>query len=239
MRPCWPGIDRFARDNFRYREQKICASSRRREAFGAVVVHVRDGVVDLQTIGFRDGWYWAGVAKFLRRRARNATGPGAARAGVLPLVAGVFLVWTCVTAPVASAQSRPGELASLVAQPRDKEMQFVWEPPTDDGGSPITGYDVRRDQWDEDQLAEWVFQEWESLPGTARSHLPTGLSNVGSYEFQVRGRVKPVASELNSGPVFTGLRDGRFAGGTKFGRGQACISTLLGLHRLRRADEPA
>ncbi|MDE0038158.1 MAG: fibronectin type III domain-containing protein, partial [Gammaproteobacteria bacterium] len=63
------------------------------------------------------------------------------------------------------------------ATPRDHEVALYWIPPSDDGGSAITGYEVRVNR----------MGDWTSVgDNTTRRHTVTGLANGQAYTFEVR-----------------------------------------------------
>ena len=107
---------------------------------------------------YEDATLDPGATRYYRVRAVNATGPGS---------------WSNVrnaTTPAAI----PGTPTMLEAQANGETAITVsWDPPTDDGGAEITGYQVR-----------------VSIDGTDNSY-STLTSTAGSVRFYVHGGLKP------------------------------------------------
>ena len=114
-------------------------------------------------------------------RAVSRTGPGA------------------VATVRATPRTEPSAPRNLAAAPGDAEVTLTWEPPADDGGSAVTGYQYRVDQGG-----------WKSAgAAAARSVTVTGLENGRQYTFAVRavngagsGPPAEVTARLNRSPVF-------------------------------------
>ena len=70
----------------------------------------------------------------------------------------------------------PGPPRAFEPTPGDHSVALYWIPPTEDGGSPITSYEVRTD------AGEWM----NVGDGTTRRHTVMGLDNRQSYTFEVR-----------------------------------------------------
>ena len=90
----------------------------------------------------------------------------------------------------------PGPPRSFEPTPGDHSVALYWIPPTDDGGSPITGYEVRTD------AGAWM----NVGDGTTRRHTVSGLENMQSYSFEVRA-VNAAGGGPAAGPV-TGIPQG-------------------------------
>ena len=97
-------------------------------------------------------------------RAVNGIGAGAVR--------------TASAAPLAAA---PGALRTLTAEPGDQEVVLTWTTPLDDGGAPVTGYELRY------AAGTSVSEDtsWQSA-GLDLERTIDGLSNGQVYTFQVR-----------------------------------------------------
>ena len=78
--------------------------------------------------------------------------------------------------PDQPAPDRSSVPRSFEPTPGDHSVALYWIPPTDDGGSPITGYEVRVDAGD------WI----PVGDSAARRHTVMGLANGQSYTFEVR-----------------------------------------------------
>ena len=82
--------------------------------------------------------------------------------------------------PVATVKATPRGAPSgprnLAASPRDAQVILTWEPPANDGGSDVTGYEYQVDQGD------WI----NAGAAAARSVVVSGLKSVRSYIFSVR-----------------------------------------------------
>ena len=84
----------------------------------------------------------------------------------------------------------PGVPTALSANPRNASVQLSWTAPADDGGLPVTGYEVQVDSG-----------EWTPTSSTTTTHTVTSLAdgtsltNDRSYRFRVRA-----VSEAGTGP---------------------------------------
>lgn len=87
--------------------------------------------------------------------------------------------------------SAPSIPLALDAVPLDGAVRLTWQPPADDGHTPITGYTVRRDGGVAAQLSS-----------SARSYTATGLSNGTSYSFSIEAvNAKGVSPAAAAPPV--------------------------------------
>ena len=86
----------------------------------------------------------------------------------------------CGAAPVATVQAqggRPSAPQNLEAEPGDTRVRITWSPPADDGGSDLTGYQIRGG----------LQTSWLSLPATETGPATFGnLENGREYTFEVR-----------------------------------------------------
>ncbi|MDE0614634.1 MAG: fibronectin type III domain-containing protein [bacterium] len=73
-------------------------------------------------------------------------------------------------------KTAPGPPSNFAVTGGDTEATLGWGPPTDDGGHPITGYQVRVDG------GAWAPAD------SATRHTVTGLTNDQEYEFEVRAQ---------------------------------------------------
>ena len=81
-----------------------------------------------------------------------------------------------VIIPVEGAPSAPRNLST---ESGNQEVTLTWQAPANDGGSSITGYQVRYRQADTEN-----YSSWRNVTGTSTT--VTGLENGVTYEFQVR-----------------------------------------------------
>ena len=100
-----------------------------------------------------------GTAYTFYVRARNSVGPGDPAS-----------VTATPVAPMA-----PGAPTNFRASPGDQRATLTWGPPTNDGGSPIAGF-----QWQQDD------DGWNDVGATTRRVAVTGLKNDSTYTFYVR-----------------------------------------------------
>ena len=108
-----------------------------------------------------------GITYSFQLRARNAHGPGAPAS---------------VSAIPATTPGAPRDLSANAGNPR---VTLSWTPGPD-GGSPITGYELRLSS---DDGRTW--SHWRPVPGSdarTTSHTVTGLTNGTTYSFQLRAR---------------------------------------------------
>ena len=75
----------------------------------------------------------------------------------------------------------PGPVVSLTATGADREVRVSWSPPSDDGGSALTGYSV---------LYRPTNGEWERWPhsGASTSAVITGLAEGTEYAIEITAR---------------------------------------------------
>ena len=107
-------------------------------------------------------------------RAVNGTGPGA--------------VATVQAAP-RSAQTAPTAPRDLAAEPGDTLVRLTWTPPADDGGSDLTGYQIRGG----------LQTSWVTFPATETGPATFGnLENGREYTFSLRA-----VNEIGTGPTAT------------------------------------
>ena len=108
-----------------------------------------------------------GITYSFQLRARNAHGPGAPAS---------------VSAIPATTPGAPRDLSANASNPR---VTLSWTPGPD-GGSHITGYELRLSS-DDDR----TWSRWQPIPGSdarTTSHTVTGLTNGTTYSFQLRAR---------------------------------------------------
>ena len=72
-------------------------------------------------------------------------------------------------------KTAPGIPVGLVATSASGEVELRWQPPDDDGGHPITGYQVRHDTG-----------SWTATGSATPGYTATGLTNETEYQFRVR-----------------------------------------------------
>jgi len=88
---------------------------------------------------------------------------------------GVGTEATVSATPVAPATT-PAAPGNFIATPGDGQVKLTWTAPSDDGGSPITGYEVSKDNG----------ASWTSLTQNNHTFTFTDLTNGTSYTFKVR-----------------------------------------------------
>ena len=86
---------------------------------------------------------------------------------------------TAITYVIAESPAAPTNVAATAG---NQSATVTWTAPTDDGGSPVTGYDV---QYSTDGL-NWTTTNGETRTSTATSVVVTGLTNGVGYLFRVR-----------------------------------------------------
>ena len=74
----------------------------------------------------------------------------------------------------------PSAPQNLAATPGDREVELVWEAPSDDGGAAVVRYDVRHAEG----ASVPSDTPWTAVGGTA--HTVSGLTNGTAYAFEVR-----------------------------------------------------
>ena len=98
----------------------------------------------------------------------------------------------CGAAPAATVQAqdgRPSAPQNLEAEPGDTQVRITWSPPADDGGSDLTGY----------QMRGGLQTSWASIPATETGPATFGnLENGREYTFSVRA-----VNEIGPGPTAT------------------------------------
>ena len=85
----------------------------------------------------------------------------------------------------ATPRTVPDAPTGLQAAPANGQAALSWTAPANTGGSSITGYEVRyiASGGDKGSVTSWTTP---SSAGVGTTHAVTGLTNGGSYEFQVR-----------------------------------------------------
>ena len=104
----------------------------------------------------------------------------------------------------------PGAPAALSAVPGNGEVALAWEAPGNDGGSAVTGYEVRFG------AAGGAFGAWTAAgDGEAREHTVPGLDNGTEYAFELRavnavgaGEAVSAAATPRAGSAAPGLPRG-------------------------------
>jgi titin len=92
--------------------------------------------------------------------------------------------WVPLSRVVAPKATTPGEIANLTATPGDRSVALKWSAPADNGGSPITNYEI--------MVAEQTGNVWSPYRPVARtmsndtSAVVTGLTNNKIHIFVVR-----------------------------------------------------
>ena len=92
------------------------------------------------------------------------------------LAAGATTFTGCEKPEDDSGAGKPAAVENLTATPGNAQVVLDWETPADDGGSPITGYELTHDNW-----ANKVTKTADEL-----THTYTGLTNSTEYTFRVR-----------------------------------------------------
>ncbi|MXW34697.1 MAG: hypothetical protein F4Z60_03605, partial [Chloroflexi bacterium] len=119
-------------------------------------------------------------------RAENAAGPGAA---------------ATVQATPRAEITAPSVPRNLAAEPGDTVVRISWDPPADDGGSALTGY----------QMRGGLQTSWASIPATETgpANFPN-LENGREYTFEVRAM-----NDIGEGPIASVKATPRAAMGTR------------------------
>jgi Ca2+-binding RTX toxin-like protein len=104
-----------------------------------------------------------GIAYHFRVRAINGFGTGE---------------WSLPSSPVTPRAEVPARLALPTVDPGNESLRVTWSAPADDGGSPVTGYEVRVKN-----LADQVVTTMQT---TTRAATVTGLQNGREYFTSVR-----------------------------------------------------
>ncbi len=101
--------------------------------------------------------------------------------------------WSSPRSGVPNDNARKPVIRTISAD--DRELTVEWLSPTDDGGSPITNYDLRHKRSrDPDRPSSWT-TVIGILSGGNRQYSLSGLANGTSYDLQVRAD-----SQLDPGP---------------------------------------
>lgn len=87
-----------------------------------------------------------------------------------------FLISTSLFFGCKNNPSVPGRVNSFNAISEDKQISLVWNPPSSDGGSEITSYEITRDNW----------MNKDTKTAVQLSHTYTYLINGNDYTFKVR-----------------------------------------------------
>jgi len=121
----------------------------------------------------RDGTNWVAVAS----TARSHTFSGLTNGTLVTLrVRAVNAAGNSSTASVnVTPRTTPGTPTSVTGTPGSGTARINWQPPSNNGGSAITGYQVSRDG-----------TNWVAVASTARSHTFSGLTNGTSVTLRVR-----------------------------------------------------
>jgi len=119
-------------------------------------------------------------------RAGNAAGPGAA---------------ATVRATPRAELTAPSVPRNLAAEPGDTVVRITWDPPADDGGSALTGY----------QMRGGLQTSWVTIPATETgpANFPN-LENGREYTFDVRA-----VNDIGEGPIASVKATPRAAMGTR------------------------
>ena len=87
------------------------------------------------------------------------------------------------TTPMAVAPDAPRQLST---RSQNQAIELTWQPPLDNGGSPIIRYEYRQ------RTGNGLFGAWMNIPNSgvtglnANSYTVTGLTNGASYHFKLR-----------------------------------------------------
>ena len=81
------------------------------------------------------------------------------------------------------AAGPPGAPAAPDAVAGDQQITLAWKPPTNNGGTPITGYDIRYRPYTTEPWCTW---KYHPHTGTTTTNTITGLTNHTTYETQIR-----------------------------------------------------
>jgi hypothetical protein len=138
----------------------------------------------------------AGVDELVRASARTHTVTGLTNGTPYVLhVAAVNAIGHGPTtaAPAVTPSTIPADASAVSAAAGDRSVTVSWEPPTDDGGSPVTGYQVQRAP----------DGPWQTLSADARSTTFSDLTNGTSYRFEVRAVNANGAGPSTAAPAVT------------------------------------
>ncbi len=106
----------------------------------------------------------------------------------IALLAGCPILDIDSAAEPVAVSTPPGEMAAPRLVPGDEELTVHWTAPADDGGSPITGYEL---QYREvaGPAGNWIPEADDPaiiVESTATSHTITGMTNSTEYEVRAR-----------------------------------------------------
>ena len=111
----------------------------------------------------------AGATYFYQVRARNSAGWGP---------------WSLMVSSVPAGVQLPGAPYPRPERNGSTAMDIVWEPPQEDGGGDITGYQL---EWSATGV-EGTFRSLASPSASSRSHTHTGLTPGAEYHYRMRAR---------------------------------------------------
>ena len=122
-----------------------------------------------------------GMSYTFEVRAVNSVDPGTAVTG------------TATPMADAAPMTPPSVPLNLVATRGYKQITLTWDAPADDGGSPITGYDI-------EVYADGAWGAETSVPASVTSYTDTRLDDGTTYDYRVlaknaTGKGDPTASE--------------------------------------------
>ena len=124
-----------------------------------------------------------GTERHYRIRAVNSATPGEGS-------------WSTVRSAV-TPPAVPGAPTLRAEANGQNAIDVIWEPPTDDGGADITGYEL---QWSADGT-ENSYSQLTSPPGTARSYTHPNLQPGDTRYYQIRARNRAGLGEFSE-PAF-------------------------------------